>query len=223
MFSQTVCVQRCTETHTVQSSAAAVDRAAEQTERHWLAGQALPWGNSSSPPCWERMALHYPWQYAESMVLPVLLCKLKVQDRSKSQPYWFQRLSLWLAASCMLVRGFCVGKASALSSKLKVILGPECFPSCCFLIACSGSDIFLSSFHQCIPIPSVFHVIPLLLLSPWVMLNTLLPGLIGVASSHLFKVSLLWLESLQAVSRDFCRLAGKEIGPLCGSACRTMH
>lgn len=98
-----------------------------------------------------------------------------------------------VTAGCLLHAGerFLCRQSLCTKFQTKGHPGPECFPSCCFLIACSGSDIFLSSFHQCIPIPSVFHVIPLLLLSPWVMLNTLLPGLIGVASSHLFKVSLL--------------------------------
>lgn len=99
---------------------------------------------------------------------------------------------IMLADPDALVRGFSVGKASTLSSEGKVITGFRYyFLSCCFLIACNGGDIFLGSLHPCIPIPSVFQVIPLFLLSPWVMLNTPFPVLIGVASSHLFKVSVL--------------------------------
>lgn len=93
--------------------------------------------------------------------------------------------------------------------ELKVTMGPRYFLSFSFLTACNGSNVLFSSIHPCIAIPSVFHVTLLFLLSPWVMLNTLFPILIGVASSHLFKVSLLWFKSLQADSGELCSLAGK--------------
>lgn len=127
---------------------------------------------------------------------------------STSQPWWFQK-SVLRVPCITLADSHQSGKRFQGRQELKVIMEPGYFLSFSFLTTCNGSNVFFSSLYPCIPIPPVFHITLLSLLSPWVMLNTLFPVLIGVASSHLFKVLLLWLESLQADSREFCRLAGK--------------